>query len=229
MPSMCRASAAQPGRRRRGAAARPASGVDRSIAPAPPRDGRSGRSGRSSGPAPRSSPRPVAARRPTRRSRCGSGCRRGGTPRTPGASAIRSISSSRRSSCPASARSAARITAPVSIATRSRGSPRRPRPAARRRLGQRRPLGDEGAPGPPPQRDQVAALDQGRDRLAQRRAGDPKLAGEVALGGQLGPRRKQSEADRGAEPLDGLLEGGRRANRLEDGLERGVALHHAQP
>ena len=53
----------------------------------------------------------------------------------------------------------------------------------------------------------------------------PSSFGEVALGGQLAAGGEQAEADGGSKPLDGLLERGRRANRLEHRLEGGVAIH----
>ena len=66
------------------------------------------------------------------------------------------------------------------------------------------------------QRDQVAALGQRRDRLAQRRARDAELVGELALGRQAVARPEQAEPDRRAQALDGLLERRRRLDRPED-------------
>ena len=49
--------------------------------------------------------------------------------------------------------------------------------------------------------------------------------GELALRRQPAARGQQAEPDRRPEPLDRLLEGRRRAHRLEHRLERGIALH----
>ena len=73
--------------------------------------------------------------------------------------------------------------------------------------------------------DQVPALRERRQRLAQRRARDPQLARELALGRQLAARREQSEPDRGAEPLDRLLERRRRPDRLKHRIQGSIARH----
>ena len=57
---------------------------------------------------------------------------------------------------------------------------------------------------------QVAGLHERRERLAQRRARDAELLGELALGRQPGAGLEQAEPDRRAEALDGLLERRRR-------------------
>ena len=92
-------------------------------------------------------------------------------------------------------------------------------------FGQRRPLGDEGAAGPPALRDQVAALDQRGQRLPQGRAGDPQLLRQLPLRRQLRPRGQQSGADRATQALNRLLERARRLHRHEHRLKRRVALH----
>ena len=91
---------------------------------------------------------------------------------------------------------------------------------------QRRARGDEGPAGAPADRVQVTGLDQGGQGLTQGRSRDPQLPGELALRRQLCAGREQAGADRRAEPLDGFLERGRRPNRLEHRLGRGVALCH---
>ena len=53
---------------------------------------------------------------------------------------------------------------------------------------QRRRLGHEGPAGTPAHRGEVPALDQRDDGLAQRRAGDAELGGQLALGRQAGAR-----------------------------------------
>jgi hypothetical protein len=106
----------------------------------------------------------------------------------------------------------------------------RPRPLVQRLprlLGERRLRGDEGAAGPPPLRDQVAALHQRRQRLPQGRAGDLQPARQLPLRRQLAPRRQQPEPDRAPQPLDRLLERACRPHRHEYSLERGIRLHRA--
>jgi hypothetical protein len=83
-------------------------------------------------------------------------------------------------------------------------------------LGQRRRRRDERAAATPAGGDQVPALGQRGQGLAQRRAGDAELVGQVALGRQPRAGLQQSQPDRRAEALDGLLEGGRGLDRLED-------------
>ena len=80
-------------------------------------------------------------------------------------------------------------------------------------------------PGATPLRNQVAALHERGQRLAERRARDPELPGEVALGRQAAAGRQQAEAYGGAKSLHRLLERGRRTHRLEHRLRGGVALH----
>ena len=95
-------------------------------------------------------------------------------------------------------------------------------------LAERRLVRDERASRAAAARDEVAALHQRGDRLAERRARDAELVGEVALRGKPGLRREQAEPDGGAEALDGLLEGGWRVDRLEYRVERGAACIHAR-
>ena len=92
---------------------------------------------------------------------------------------------------------------------------RQPRVAARRAsrraprrgaLVHRRRVGHERAAAAAAHRAQVPALHQRGQRLAQRRAGDPELLAQLALGGQPRARREQAELDRGAEALERLLE-----------------------
>jgi hypothetical protein len=71
----------------------------------------------------------------------------------------------------------------------------------------------------------VAALHESGEGLPQGRARDPQLLGQIALGREPVAGGQQPEPDRGAEPLHRLLEGRRRLNRLEDGLERRPAFH----
>jgi hypothetical protein len=66
----------------------------------------------------------------------------------------------------------------------------------------------------------VAALHQRGQRLAQRRARDPELAAQLALGRQPLAGLQQAELDRGAEPLERLLERGLAPDRSEDRVER---------
>ena len=87
-------------------------------------------------------------------------------------------------------------------------------------LAERRLFGHERPARAAAHRHQMAALHERRDRLAQRRARDAQAVGQVALRGQPAGGLEQAEADCGAEPLDRLLEGGRRLYRLEDGLQR---------
>ena len=96
-------------------------------------------------------------------------------------------------------------------------------------LGQRRRVRHERAPGAAAERHQKAALHERRDRLAQRRAGDPKLAREVALRGQTTPGSQQAEADRRAQTLDGLLERRGRLNGLEHSFQRRAPGYRGAP
>ena len=90
-------------------------------------------------------------------------------------------------------------------------------------LRERRRVGHERAARAPAQRHEVAALHERDERLAQRGARDPQLLGQRALGRQAAARGQQAEPDRRAQPLDGLLERGRRMNGLKDGRERRAA------
>jgi hypothetical protein len=90
---------------------------------------------------------------------------------------------------------------------------------ARRRLGRRRALGDERAAAAAADRVQVAALGQRGERLAQRRARDLQPRAQLPLGGQPRAGSEQADLDRGAEPLEGLLESGLGPDRREDGVE----------
>ena len=68
----------------------------------------------------------------------------------------------------------------------------------------------------------MAALDERGQRLAQRRAGDAELRAQLALGGQARAGRQQAELDRGAEPVERLLERRLRADGREDRVEREI-------
>ena len=140
---------------------------------------------------------PRRLRRP-RRCRCGSGCRCGRySSKFSSSPAIFATSSSSRSNCASLPRSAASITAPG--LDRDPVVEHRPGALVQRLaglLGQRRLLGDEGAAGPPPLRDQVPALHQRRQRLPQSRARDPQPPRQLPLRRQLAPRRQQPEPDR---------------------------------
>jgi len=70
----------------------------------------------------------------------------------------------------------------------------------------------------------VTALAERDKRLAQSRAGDAELRAQLAFSRQLRPRWKQPKTHRGSEAVDCLLEGGQRAYRREDGVERGRLL-----
>jgi hypothetical protein len=65
----------------------------------------------------------------------------------------------------------------------------------------------------------VAALHERRERLAQRRAGDPQLLAQLALGGKAGAGREQAELDRGAEAFERLLERRLAPDRSEDRVQ----------
>ncbi len=82
---------------------------------------------------------------------------------------------------------------------------------------------DERPAAAPARRVQVPALAQRDERLAQRRARDPELRAQLALGRQARAGRQQPELDRRAQPLDRLLERGLRADRREHRVERSVA------
>ena len=60
---------------------------------------------------------------------------------------------------------------------------------------------NERASAPPAAGGEVPALDECRERLAQRGARDAELAAELALGRQLVARGEQAELDRRPEPL----------------------------
>ena len=144
-------------------------------------------------------------------------------------SAIRSTSASSRSSSSGSARS------PASRSRRSRSPPDSRAPPTRRRpAAARRPLASGGRsvtnvpPPRPRERDQVAALDERRQGLAQRRAGDPELVGELRSAGSRLPGGQDPRADRGPEPLDRLLERRRRADGREYRLDHRVPLHDGE-
>ena len=125
-----------------------------------------------------------------------------------------------------SARSAASIAEPTSIATRWSSTAQASPPSG---SSSRSASGGRSATKVPPVRPRTEfrwpGLDQGRQRLAQGRARDPQLLGELALGRQLAARGQQADADRRPEPLDRLLERGRRPHRLEHRLDGGIALH----
>jgi hypothetical protein len=63
---------------------------------------------------------------------------------------------------------------------------------------------------------QVPALDERGQRLAQRRAGDAELLAQLALRRQARARGQQAELDRGAQPLERLLERGLAADGSKD-------------
>ncbi len=92
-------------------------------------------------------------------------------------------------------------------------------------LGQGRVVGHEGPATASTPGGQVAALDEGGQRLPQGGAGDLELVGQVTLGRQARAGRQQPDADRGPQALDGLLECGRRLHRIEHGLGGRGALH----
>ena len=129
-----------------------------------------------------------------------------------------------------SARSAARIAEPTSIATRWSSTAQASSPSGSA-ASSRSASGGRSATKVPPVRPRTEFrwpdLDQGRDRLAQGRPRDPQLVGEPSLGRQLGAGGEQAGADRRPQPLDGLLEGGGRANRFEHRLDRTIALHRS--
>jgi hypothetical protein len=64
---------------------------------------------------------------------------------------------------------------------------------------------------------QVPALHERGQRLAQRRTGDAELLAQLALRRQARSRRQQAELDRGAQPLERLLERGLAPDGSEDG------------
>ena len=209
VPSMCsRSSRTAPAASPLAQQPRPAAGAGRWSWSGPRRGGRSARSGRSSAPGRRSSRSPAAATRRPRRGRCGSGCRSGGTPRSRRLAAIRAVSCLEpvellgvgalggEDDRPGLDRDPVVEDRPGRLVEQLAG------PAGERRL-----LGDEGAARAAAARDEVAALGQGRQRLAQGRARDREFARELALGRQLASGLQQAEPDRGAEPLDRLLEG----------------------
>ena len=99
---------------------------------------------------------------------------------------------------------------------------------ARIPVAERRPVSHECAPRAAPKRNQMATLHEGGERLPQCRARDPQLVRKVPLGRQAAARRKDSEPDRRSQTLDGLLEGGGRLDRLEDGFQGGASLHGAR-
>jgi hypothetical protein len=67
---------------------------------------------------------------------------------------------------------------------------------------------------------QVPALDERRQRLAQRRAGDAELLAQLTLRRQARARRKQAELDCGSQPLERLLERRLAADGSKDRVER---------
>ena len=79
---------------------------------------------------------------------------------------------------------------------------------------------DEGPAAAAADRVQVPALGQRRQRLTQGRPRDAEHLAQLALRRQAFPGGQQAELDRGAQPVDGLLEGGLRADRGEHGLQR---------
>src|SRR5215211_3204266 len=74
----------------------------------------------------------------------------------------------------------------------------------------------------------MPALNERRQRLTERRAGNPKLIGEAAFGRESCARPQQADPDRGAQSFDRFLECGRGPNGLEDSRECGVSLHGAK-
>ena len=115
--------------------------------------------------------------RASRQARCESGCRRAGSPRSrrPPPCGRRARRAGRGPA--ASARSHARSVAPVSIATRCSSTDHAASPSGSGSTpDERRLLDDEGASAPPALGDEEARLRERRQRLAKRRARDPKLA-----------------------------------------------------
>jgi hypothetical protein len=91
-------------------------------------------------------------------------------------------------------------------------------------LTERRALGHEGAAGAAAQGDEMPALHQRGERLAQGRARDAQPLGQVALGREAAGGLEQPEANGRSEPLHRLLEGGGRLHGLEDSLQRRAVL-----
>ena len=103
----------------------------------------------------------------------------------------------------------------------------------RRRQRGRRAVGDERAAAAPALGVQVAALGQRGQRLAQRRAGDARACAHSSRSArQLGAGRQQAELDRGAEPVDRLLErrlASGRARRRASSAESGRRHSRSNP
>ena len=96
-----------------------------------------------------------------------------------------------------SARAAASGAAPVSSARRRSSTSRQSgRSVALRSAASGGSVATKRPAAAAADRVQVAALDQRRDRLAQRRARDVELVGQLALGGQSRAGREDAEADR---------------------------------
>src|SRR6185437_9568904 len=89
-----------------------------------------------------------------------------------------------------------------------------------RRVGGRLWLGDERPAAAAADGMQMPALDERGQRLAQRRAGDAELLAQLALRRQARARRQQAELDRGAKPLERLLERRLAPDGREDRVER---------
>ena len=134
-----------------------------------------------------------------------------------------SIASGARPS-PSSAAGRARLQAstatPTSSAIRWSHISRQRSSTRRRRRRRRQFIDDERAAAASADRVQVAALPERDQRLAQRRARDPELRAQLALGRQARARRQQPEPDRGPDPVDRLLERGLRADRSKDRVQR---------
>ena len=159
--------------------------------------------------------------------RCESGCRRAGTSsksgrRRPSARPARRARRGRRSS----ARSAASIAEPTSIATRwsstaqaSRpsGSPRARRAAAGRRRRCRPSARGPTSGGPTGPASSAPGAGSSARSAAPRRA--------RRSGGSLLPGARRPTRIAVPEPLDRLLERGRRPDRLKHRLDGGIALH----
>ena len=153
------------------------------------------RSGRSSRPAPRSSRAPALGSASPRRARRAGGCRPGGrrgSPRArPRASSDDSSSARGRPAARVRPRARRRRARPPAAGRRSRASARASR---RRRVGRRLGVGHERAAVAPARGEDVTALAERGQRLAQRRAGDPQARAQVALGGQARARAAAGRA-----------------------------------
>ena len=162
--------------------------------------------------------RPGAGRRPPRRARCASARRPGGRRRSPPAWRPSPRRARRAARAPRARRARRRARRRASSTARRWSQRVAPAGQQRRRgrVGRRRRLGHERAAAAPARRVQVAALHERGQRLAQRGARDPELAAELALGRQPRAGLEQAELDRGAEPLERLLERRLRLDGRED-------------